>query len=171
MWRLSIMVCLFVTWSIRRRSLTFLFWRVCQSGRYQAAVTATSEKLYAVGGCDTWNCMNTVEMYDSDMQAWNFLPPMNTARRGCGATIYQGKLFVMNESRPSTVCGCSIVLEGAFWRKSVPFRSQYLLKALANDRLLFGRQLLLLTRLNRVWLFFNQSHLVWFRHSWVIKSN
>ena len=46
-------------------------------------------KLYAVGGCDAWNCLNTAEVYDPDTGVWDFLPPMNTARRGCGVTLYQ----------------------------------------------------------------------------------
>jgi len=71
---------------------------VVLKGRYQAAVTARLGKLYAVGGCDAWNCLNTVEVYDPQTEAWDFLPPMNTARRGCGVTFYQDKLFVVGGS-------------------------------------------------------------------------
>jgi influenza virus NS1A-binding protein len=60
-------------------------------GRYQAAVTTRLGKLYAVGGCDAWNCLNTVEVYDPATGMWDFLPPMNTARRGCGVTLYQSE--------------------------------------------------------------------------------
>lgn len=59
------------------------------SGRYQAAVTTRIGKLYAVGGCDAWNCLNSVEVYDPETDVWDFLPPMNTARRGCGVTLFQ----------------------------------------------------------------------------------
>ena len=61
------------------------------AGRYQAAVTTRMGKLYAVGGCDTWNCLNSVEVYDAEADVWDFLPPMNTARRGCGVALYQSK--------------------------------------------------------------------------------
>ena len=60
-------------------------------GRYQAAVTTRLGKLYAVGGCDAWNCLNTVEVFDPITGMWDFLPPMNTARRGCGVTLYQSE--------------------------------------------------------------------------------
>lgn len=65
-----------------------------QTGRYQAAVTTRQGKLYAVGGCDAWNCLNTVEVYDPETGAWDFLPPMNTARRGCGVTLYQSNFII-----------------------------------------------------------------------------
>ena len=69
----------------------FLFTWIGISGRYQAAVTTRQGKLYAVGGCDAWNCLNTVEVYDPETGVWDFLPPMNTARRGCGVTLYQSE--------------------------------------------------------------------------------
>lgn len=48
-------------------------------------------KVYAVGGCDAWNCLNTVEVYNPELNTWDFLPPLNTARRGCGVAFYQSE--------------------------------------------------------------------------------
>lgn len=65
-------------------------------GRYQAAVTTRNGKLYAVGGCDAWNCLSSVEVYDPETGVWDFLPAMNTARRGCGVTLYQSEILSDN---------------------------------------------------------------------------
>lgn len=73
-------------------TITFLL------GRYQAAVATMGNKVVAAGGCDAWNCLNTVEVYDPETGMWNFLPPMNTARRGCGVALYQ------SISRMWTIC-------------------------------------------------------------------
>jgi len=73
-------------------------------GRYQAGVAALDGMVYAVGGCDSWNCLNTVEALDTNENvdtsenAWRFITPMATPRRGCGAAIFKGKLYVMGGS-------------------------------------------------------------------------
>ena len=48
-------------------------------------------KLVAVGGCDAWNPMNTVEVYDPEENKWSFMPPLNTNRRGAGAAVFKGE--------------------------------------------------------------------------------
>lgn len=60
-------------------------------GRYQAGVAALNGKVYAVGGCDSWNCLNSVEAYDPETNIWRFVAPINTPRRGCGAHVFKGK--------------------------------------------------------------------------------
>lgn len=47
-------------------------------------------KLYVVGGCDTWNCLNTVECYDPETNSWSFIKPIITPRRGCGLAHFKG---------------------------------------------------------------------------------
>lgn len=48
-------------------------------------------KVYVVGGCDTWNCLNTVECYDPETNSWSFIKPIITPRRGCGLAHIKGK--------------------------------------------------------------------------------
>lgn len=48
-------------------------------------------KLYVVGGCDTWNCLNTAECYDPNTNSWSFIKPIITPRRGCGLAHVKGK--------------------------------------------------------------------------------
>lgn len=50
--------------------------------------------VYAVGGCDSWNCLNSVERYDPATNSWTSVSPLNTARRGCGVAVYNGKLYL-----------------------------------------------------------------------------
>lgn len=50
-------------------------------------------KVYVVGGCDTWNCLNTVECYDPEKNSWSFIKPIITPRRGCGLAHIKGKYF------------------------------------------------------------------------------
>lgn len=51
-------------------------------------------KVYVVGGCDTWNCLNTVECYDPETNSWSFIKPIITPRRGCGLAHIKGLLIV-----------------------------------------------------------------------------
>lgn len=61
-----------------------------QLGRNQAGVCAMNGKVYVVGGCDAWNCLNTVECYDPETNSWSFIKPIITPRRGCGLTHFKG---------------------------------------------------------------------------------
>ena len=49
----------------------------------------------AAGGCDSWNCLHSVERYDMTLKKWVMMPPMNTTRRGSGAVMFKGKLSDM----------------------------------------------------------------------------
>jgi len=61
-------------------------------GRSQVAVCALDDgRIIAVGGCDAWNCINTVEVYDAKEDRWAMLPPLSVARRGAGVAVFQGK--------------------------------------------------------------------------------
>lgn len=59
-------------------------------GRYQAGVGAMNGYVYAVGGCDSWNCLSSVEKYDPATNTWSVVSSLNTARRGCGVAVYDG---------------------------------------------------------------------------------
>lgn len=67
-------------------------------GRYQAGVTAYNKFVYAIGGCDAWNCLNSVEVYNPEENTWNYIKPIITARRGCGVAVFNGKLYVIGGS-------------------------------------------------------------------------
>ena len=60
-------------------------------GRYQAAVTVLNGLVYAVGGCDSWNCLSSVEVYDPARDVWSFVAPMATPRRGSGVSRVNGQ--------------------------------------------------------------------------------
>lgn len=66
-----------------------------QLGRNQAGVCAMGGKVYVVGGCDTWNCLNTVECYDPETDSWSFIEPIITPRRGCGLAHINGKHLLL----------------------------------------------------------------------------
>ena len=59
-------------------------------GRAQAGICVMNGKLIAVGGGDSWQCLNTVEAYDPAENTWTFLPPMATSRRGAGVALFKG---------------------------------------------------------------------------------
>ena len=81
-----------------------LFWVL---GRSQAALCSLNGKLVAVGGGDSWQCLNTVEVYDPSENKWSYLTPMATARRGAGVAVFKGQLYLY---RRSNCLGFSSVL-------------------------------------------------------------
>lgn len=64
------------------------------SGRYQAGVCAMDGLVFAAGGCDAWNCLSSVEVYDPQTDVWTYAKGMITARRGCGLAVFRGTLLV-----------------------------------------------------------------------------
>ena len=50
-----------------------------------------NDLIYAVGGCDSWNCLNTVEVYDASTNTWESVCPMNSCRRGAGVVAFMGE--------------------------------------------------------------------------------
>lgn len=53
-------------------------------------------QVFAVGGCDAWNCLNSVEVYDPETDEWSFASEMITARRGCGVATFKGQSQYMS---------------------------------------------------------------------------
>lgn len=60
-------------------------------------MTSFNSLVYAIGGCDSWNCLNSVEVYDPKVDTWTFTKPIITARRGCGVVVFQGKLYAIGK--------------------------------------------------------------------------
>jgi hypothetical protein len=51
--------------------------------------------VFAAGGCDAWNCLSSVEVYDPQTDEWTYAKGMITARRGCGLAVFKGKFVVV----------------------------------------------------------------------------
>lgn len=68
------------------------------TGRCQAGVVAFDGKLWVAGGSDSWNCLNTVECYDSEEDKWTFAAPLLQSRRGCGLAVLNGRIFCVGGS-------------------------------------------------------------------------
>lgn len=63
-------------------------------GRSQASVCVVDNKLVVVGGSDFMNCLNSIEIYDSDSNTWEDGVPMITARRGAGVFFLKGLYYL-----------------------------------------------------------------------------
>lgn len=50
--------------------------------------------VFAAGGCDAWNCLSSVEVYDPQTDEWTYAKGMITARRGCGLAVFKGSLLL-----------------------------------------------------------------------------
>ena len=50
--------------------------------------------VFAAGGCDAWNCLSSVEVYDPQTDEWTYAKGMITARRGCGLAVFKGSLWL-----------------------------------------------------------------------------
>ena len=61
------------------------------SGRTEVGVCAVRGQIYAVGGSDSWNCYNSVEVYQPEEDCWRTIAPMKTCRRGAGTCTLEGK--------------------------------------------------------------------------------
>ena len=54
-------------------------------------MTSFRGKIWVVGGCDAWNPLRSVEIYDPSNNSWSQGPPIATPRRGCGLAVRKGK--------------------------------------------------------------------------------
>lgn len=61
------------------------------SGRHQAAVCELDGFMYAIGGAESWNCLNTVERYNPENNTWTLIGSMNVARRGAAVAVHAGE--------------------------------------------------------------------------------
>lgn len=70
---------------------------VLSSGRHQAAVFELDGFMYAAGGAESWNCLNSVERYNPENNTWTLVAPMNVARRGAGIAVHAGEPVAVHE--------------------------------------------------------------------------
>ena len=54
-------------------------------------MAAIDGQVYAVGGCDSWNCLSSVEVLDTELNIWRMGVPISTPRRGCGLAVFKGE--------------------------------------------------------------------------------
>ncbi len=76
------------------------------TARASLAAAAINGKLYAIGGDDGNNYLNTLEVYDSVTNTWTTGPPMPTPRMQLAVTGVGSKLYVMggrNEGYESAI--------------------------------------------------------------------
>ena len=65
------------------------------TARIGCGVAVVENMLYAIGGFDGTNYLNTVERYDPAKNSWETVAAMSTPRRCPGAVAYDGMLVVM----------------------------------------------------------------------------
>jgi hypothetical protein len=53
------------------------------------------DRIVVVGGEEPEGTFDIVEAYDTRKSNWSLLPPLPTARHGLGASIVDGKLYVI----------------------------------------------------------------------------
>lgn len=61
-------------------------------------MTSYKHCVYAIGGCEAWSCLSSVEIYDPTTNQWTVSKQIITARRGCGVVVFNNKLYVVGGS-------------------------------------------------------------------------
>lgn len=61
--------------------------------RSRVAVAATYGRLYAIGGYDGQTNLNTVEMFDPNINEWKFVTSMSAHEGGVGAGVIPMESF------------------------------------------------------------------------------
>lgn len=54
--------------------------------------------IYAAGGYDGRDQLNSVERYDVETETWTFVAPMKHRRSALGITVHQGRIYVLGEA-------------------------------------------------------------------------
>jgi hypothetical protein len=55
--------------------------------------------IYAAGGYDGQDQLNSVERYDVETEMWTFVAPMKHRRSALGITVHQGRIYVLGEDQ------------------------------------------------------------------------
>lgn len=63
--------------------------------RGSLAVTAQGDSVYAIGGFDSKEALNVVEVMDTRTMKWRSLQPLNTERAYGEATVVNDQVIVM----------------------------------------------------------------------------
>ncbi|TFJ98342.1 Kelch-like ECH-associated protein 1 [Platysternon megacephalum] len=58
-------------------------------------VCALNNSIYAMGGYDGTDQLNSVERYDVETDSWALAAPMGHRRSALGVTVHQGKIYVL----------------------------------------------------------------------------
>ena len=53
-------------------------------------MVAFEGRIWAVGGCESWSPLNSLEIYEPSTDTWSIGPSLNTPRRGCGLALLKG---------------------------------------------------------------------------------
>ena len=67
------------------------------SRRRHVGVAYLDGRLYAVGGHDGHQHLNSVECYDPKQGAWHYVQPMKTLRRGIAVGAIGGPMYAVGE--------------------------------------------------------------------------
>lgn len=54
--------------------------------------------IYAAGGYDGQDQLNSVERYDVETETWTFVAPMKHRRSALGITVHQGRIYVLGKA-------------------------------------------------------------------------
>lgn len=58
-------------------------------------MAAINQYIYVVGGYDGTRQLNTVERYDTERDAWEFVSPMKYARSALSVTVLDCKIYAL----------------------------------------------------------------------------
>ena len=73
-------------------------------------------KIWVAGGCNAWNAIRSVEIYDPVTNTWKEGPSLSTPRRGCGLAVHQGHLIVVGGSDGThSLCTTGLATISFFW--------------------------------------------------------
>jgi N-acetylneuraminic acid mutarotase len=65
------------------------------TARMSLACTEAGGRIYAIGGDNGNNSLNTVEEYDPQQDSWTVKSPMPTSRMGLGANSVNGRIYAI----------------------------------------------------------------------------
>lgn len=72
--------------------------RVTLSACCALGVCVLHNCIYAAGGYDGQDQLNSVERYDVETEMWTFIAPMKHRRSALGITVHQGRIYVLGEA-------------------------------------------------------------------------
>lgn len=106
------------------------------TGRSQCAGVVWQDALWALGGCDAWNCIASTETLPLGGRdaGWAEGPALPTARRSAGAAVWRGLLVAAGGSAGAASLRCTALLAagGAGWRPGPALRRPRAAPALAE---------------------------------------
>lgn len=76
---------------------------------YGLGVCVLHNCIYAAGGYDGQDQLNSVERYDVETETWTFVAPMKHRRSALGITVHQGRIYVLGE----------VLGQGPGWRRLI----------------------------------------------------